>query len=95
MKRWRGVKDLVHEAVERTIGLVEDGHQSSARGVMRVLDGIPGRDMSYLEPEGENRFRIVEGRERGELLRVVRDGSGAVEKLYFATYPLRRTPSTF
>lgn len=61
----------------------------------KVLDGIPGRDTSYFEPAGEDRFRIVEGRERGELLRVVRDGAGAVEKLYFATYPLRREPSTF
>ncbi len=47
------------------------------------------------EPEGEDRFRSVEGRERGELLRVVRDAQGDVEKLYFATYPLRREPSTF
>ena len=40
-------------------------------------------------------YRCVEGRERGELLRVVRDGDGSVRKLYFATYPLLREPSTF
>ena len=61
----------------------------------KLVDGPPGRDTSYFAPEGEDRFRSVEGRERGELLRVVRDADGAVEKLYFATYPLHREPSTF
>ena len=37
----------------------------------------------------------VEGRERGELLRVVRDDAGEPVKLYFATYPCTRNPSTF
>ena len=60
----------------------------------RLLDGPPGRDVSVFAPEGDG-YRCVEGRERGERLRVVRDGEGAVEKLYFATYPLRREPSTF
>jgi CubicO group peptidase (beta-lactamase class C family) len=40
-------------------------------------------------------YRTVEGRERGELLRLVRDESGAVVKLYWATYPFTRTPETF
>ena len=61
----------------------------------KLLGGVPGRDTSYFEPDGEDRFRSVEGRERGELLRVVRDAAGEVEKLYFATYPMRREPSTF
>ena len=61
----------------------------------KLLGGVPVRDTSYLEPDGEDRYRSVEGRERGELLRVVRDADGWVEKLYFATYPLRREPSTF
>ena len=60
-----------------------------------LLDGAPGRNVSYLEPEGDDRWRVAEGRERGELLRVVRDAGGEVEKLYFATYPMRREPSTF
>ncbi|MBA2332753.1 MAG: beta-lactamase family protein [Actinobacteria bacterium] len=60
----------------------------------KLIGGVPGRDVSVFEPEGDA-FRCVEGRERGELLRVVRDGNGEVEKLYFATYPLRREPSTF
>jgi CubicO group peptidase (beta-lactamase class C family) len=61
----------------------------------KLLAGVPGRDTSYFEPDGEDRYRSVEGRERGELLRVVRDGAGEIEKLYFATYPMRREPSTF
>ncbi len=61
----------------------------------KLVDGAPGRDTSYFEPEGDDRFRSVEGRERGELLRVVRNEDGSIEKLYFATYPLRRDPSTF
>ena len=47
------------------------------------------------EPEGEDRFRTVSGRERGEVLRVVRDESGAVVKLYWATYPFTRSPEIF
>jgi CubicO group peptidase (beta-lactamase class C family) len=77
-----------------------EGHEivlSWKRGRLeaKLLDGVPGRDISYFAPDGEDRYRSVEGRERGELLRVVRDADGAVEKLYFATYPMRREPSTF
>jgi len=77
-----------------------EGHQivlSWRRGRLeaKLLDGAPGRDTTVFEPEGADRFRSVEGRERGELLRVVRSADGSVEKLYFATYPLRREPSTF
>lgn len=77
-----------------------EGHQivlswRKGRLEAKLLGGVPGRDTSFFAPEGEDRFRSVEGRERGELLRVVRDAAGDVEKLYFATYPLRREPSTF
>jgi hypothetical protein len=61
----------------------------------KLVGGTPGRDTSYFVQEGDDRFRSAEGRERGELLRVVRNEDGSVEKLYFATYPLRREPSTF
>ena len=40
-------------------------------------------------------YRTVRGRERGELLRLVRDEGGAVVKLYWATYPFARSPETF
>jgi CubicO group peptidase (beta-lactamase class C family) len=54
-----------------------------------------GRNVSWLAREGDDRWRIVEGRELGELLRVVRDDTGAPSKLYVATYPLTRAPTTF
>jgi CubicO group peptidase (beta-lactamase class C family) len=53
------------------------------------------RRRSVFAPEGADRWRVAEGRERGELLRVVRDESGAPVKLYWATYPFTRTPQTF
>jgi CubicO group peptidase (beta-lactamase class C family) len=64
------------------------------RLVADLVHGPEGRKLSYLEPDGEH-YRVVEGRERGELLRVVRGADGGVEKLNLATYPLRREPSTF
>ncbi len=60
-----------------------------------LTEGTPGRNVSYFEADGPDRWRVVEGRERGELLRAVRAEDGTVEKLYFATYPLTRTPATF
>ncbi len=45
--------------------------------------------------EAPDRFRVESGRERGEVLRVVRDDAGAVVKLYWATYPFKREPFTF
>jgi CubicO group peptidase (beta-lactamase class C family) len=50
------------------------------------------RPPAVFEPDGEDRFRGVSGRERGELLRVVRDERGEPIKLYWATYPCTRTP---
>lgn len=61
----------------------------------RLADAPPERDPSVFEPEGDGRFRVVSGRERGESLRVVRDESGEVVKLYWATYPFTRTPEVF
>ena len=54
-----------------------------------------GRNVSWLAREADDRWRIVEGRELGELLRVVRDDAGAPVKLYVATYPLTRAPAAF
>ncbi|MCZ7587609.1 MAG: beta-lactamase family protein [Gaiella sp.] len=68
---------------------------SGGRLRLELVDGPPGRSVSWLEPEGDDRWRIVEGRELGELLRVARDGGGAPEKLYVATYPLTRAPVAF
>jgi CubicO group peptidase (beta-lactamase class C family) len=60
-----------------------------------LVGGSEGRNVSFLEPAGDDRWRVVEGREEGELLRAVRDGDGDVRKLYFVGYPLTRKPSTF
>jgi CubicO group peptidase (beta-lactamase class C family) len=70
-------------------------HWRAGRLRAELVDGPAGRSASVLEPDGADRWRVVEGRERGEVLRVVRDADGAVAKLYFATYPMLREPSTF
>ena len=61
----------------------------------RMADSPRERDPSVFEPEGEDRFRVVSGRERGEVLRVARDEAGEAVKLYWATYPFTRTPEVF
>jgi CubicO group peptidase (beta-lactamase class C family) len=56
----------------------------------------PGRPVkATFEPEGRDRYRVVSGRERGEPLRIVRDGDGRPVKLYWATYPFTREPRPF
>jgi hypothetical protein len=60
-----------------------------------LVNGPVGRSISWFEPDGEDRFRVVDGREHGELLRVLRDEHGTIAKLYFATYPVTRGPQTF
>ena len=60
------------------------------------LAGAPAeRAPSVFEPEADDRYRVVSGRERGEVLTVVRDGEGEVVRLYWATYPFTREPETF
>ncbi|HEX7254768.1 MAG TPA: serine hydrolase domain-containing protein [Gaiellaceae bacterium] len=49
---------------------------------------------SVYEREGEDLYRVADGYERGELLRVVRNAEGVPVKLYFATYPVTREPRT-
>ena len=61
----------------------------------RLATSPPEREPSVFEPEGEDRFRTVSGRERGEVLRVVRDDAGEVVRLYWATYPFTRAPELF
>jgi CubicO group peptidase (beta-lactamase class C family) len=50
---------------------------------------------AVFEPDGDDAFRGVSGREQGELLRVVRDDAGDVTKMYWATYPLTKRPLVF
>jgi hypothetical protein len=47
------------------------------------------------EPDGPDRYRGVSGRERGELLAVLRDGEGRVRELRWAGYPFTREPDVF
>ena len=68
---------------------------SGGRLRVELVGGSEGRNVSWLEQEADDRWRVSEGRELGELLRVVRGEGGAVAKLYFATYPVTREPSTF
>jgi hypothetical protein len=62
---------------------------------LELVEGPAGLNVSWLVRDGEDSWRIVEGRELGEALRVARDGDGAPVKLYVATYPLTRAPTVF
>ncbi len=61
--------------------------------------GAPaGRPPSVLRREpgsGADHWRVVSGREQGELLRAVRDEDGSVSRLYWATYPMTRDHRAF
>jgi CubicO group peptidase (beta-lactamase class C family) len=59
------------------------------------LATAPEGEPSVFEPDGQDRFRTVSGRERGEVLRVVRGDGDEVVRLYWATYPFTRTPEIF
>jgi len=61
----------------------------------RLDPPVAGREPAVFEPVDDGRFRTVSGREIGEWLRVVRDGQGAVTKLYWATYAFTRDPQVF
>ncbi len=60
-----------------------------------LVGGPAGRSISLLEPDGDDRWRVTDGREQGELVLAVRGDVGDIVKLTFATYPLTRHPSTF
>jgi CubicO group peptidase (beta-lactamase class C family) len=53
-----------------------------------------GLGRSVYDQEAPDLYRVRNGYERGELLRIVRDEAGTPTKLYFATYPVTRTPET-
>ena len=58
--------------------------------------GAPAsRPPSVFAAEAPDRYRTESGRERGELLRVTRDDSGAVDRLHWATYLFTRAPLGF
>jgi CubicO group peptidase (beta-lactamase class C family) len=61
----------------------------------RAAEAPASAPPAVFEPDGEDRFRGVSGPEQGEQLEVVRGSDGAVDKLYWATYPMTRTPQSF
>jgi CubicO group peptidase (beta-lactamase class C family) len=61
----------------------------------RRADDPRAKEPSVFAPEEADLFRVVSGRERGEVLRVVRDEAGEPVRLYWATYPFFRAPRTF
>ena len=69
---------------------VVDGHLEA-----RHPDLPKDRPSSVFEPVGDDVFRTVKGRERGELLRVTRDADGVPVKLNWATYLVTREPLAF
>ena len=77
--------------------MFREGHDAVAATVVLVRpDGTDHTSvrMAAMEP-GTDRYRAVAGRERGELLEVVRATDGSVDKLYFATYAVTRAPLAF
>jgi CubicO group peptidase (beta-lactamase class C family) len=60
----------------------------------RIPGGLPIADTRFVKVDGD-RFRAVLGREGGELLEITRGPGGDVERMYFATYALTRTPTAF
>jgi hypothetical protein len=61
----------------------------------RAVAAPPARAPAVFAPEGTDLWRTVSGREAGELLRVVRDGSGTVVRLHWATYGFTRRAQVF
>lgn len=60
-----------------------------------TMPGWPPAADTRFTAEGLDRFRAVEGRERGELLEVERAANGRVHRMYLASYPMTREPKAF
>ncbi len=67
---------------------------SDGRLEARSAQAADWQPWARFEHLGDDRFRTVFGRERGELLRIVRDDDGTPTRLYWATYPFTRSPGT-
>ncbi len=61
----------------------------------RSADAPRDRPPAVFRPDGEDRYRVESGRERGEPLVLLRDPAGAVAELRWAGYPFTRQPRTF
>jgi CubicO group peptidase (beta-lactamase class C family) len=62
---------------------------------LRSADAPAQAPATVFAPDGADRFRGVSGPEEGEPLEVIRRDDGSVEKIYWATYPMTRTPRSF
>jgi hypothetical protein len=62
---------------------------------LRSADAPAEAPPTVFAPDGDDGFRGVSGPEEGEPLEIVRGEDGAVEKLYWATYPMTRAPRSF
>lgn len=85
---WRGERGGDDE-----IDAVDGGHIE-----IEAVGAPASRPPSVLrrEPDrGPDHWRVVSGREQGELLRAVRGDDGSVERLYWATYPMARQHRAF
>ncbi len=70
-------------------------HYRDGRLRAKARDAADWQPAAVFEPDGDDRYRVVSGPERGELLRIVRDGSGRPVRLYWATYPFTRQAQAF
>ncbi|MFL6041049.1 MAG: serine hydrolase domain-containing protein [Gaiellales bacterium] len=61
----------------------------------RMAGSPAGRAPAIFEPDGDDRFRVKSGRERGELLLVIRDEDGVPTQLRWAGYAATRDPRAF
>lgn len=69
---------------------------SVREGRLEALADLPGvTEPSLFEPAGQDVYRTVRGREKGELLRVRRGPDGAVTAFNWATYIFTREPYAF
>jgi CubicO group peptidase (beta-lactamase class C family) len=59
----------------------------------RFPDDPEWTEPAVLRRESDDRWRIASGWEQGELLRVERDGDGALTRLVLAGYPVTREPT--
>jgi CubicO group peptidase (beta-lactamase class C family) len=62
------------------------------RRLEAVVREAGAEELTRFAREEEDLYRAVDGLERGELLRIVRDAQGAVTRLELASYPFERRP---
>jgi CubicO group peptidase (beta-lactamase class C family) len=91
------VPDAVEELLGQwwTEGVAYTFSAREGRLEIKAATAPASADPSVLAEEGPDVFRVVSGRAQGELLRVVRREDGAVERLYWVTYPVTRDPRPF